>query len=239
MPEDDPSPALPPDPALLNRQPKCFKPVFRIVIWGTVLFMLLAFLPVFFGFYRSRDLTIGHRATAQNNAGQIYYALISFDEDYGCFPNEETATLVHQKYPTEIDLSGSSSNALLRQLFVSENEYSESIYYVRVPGAKKPDGNMSRGHLLEKGEVGYAYISGLSTADDSSSPLLLTPLIPGTTKLDPEPFNGKAVVLQIDKSVVVYEIQSDGHIYRDGIDLLSPKHPVWKGKAPDIRYPEL
>ena len=40
-------------------------------------------------------------------------------------------------------------------------------------------------------------------------------------------------------SVRTYEIQKDGHIYEKGIDLLSPKHPVWKGKAPDIRYPEL
>jgi hypothetical protein len=84
----------------------------------------------------------------------------------------------------------------------------------------------------------FSYVSGLSTKDDPTTPIVLTPLISGTTKFDPKPFKGKAVVLKIDKSVEVYENQKDGHIYRDGIDLLSPKHPVWKGKAPDIRYPE-
>ena len=26
--------------------------------------------------------------------------------------------------------------------------------------------------------------------------------------------------------------------YQRGVDLLSQKQPIWKGKAPDIRYPE-
>lgn len=64
-------------------------------------------------------------------------------------------------------------------------------------------------------------------------------MISGTTKFDPENFRGYAVVLRTDNSVRSYKIEKDGHIYDDkGIDLLSPKHPIWKGKKPDIRYPE-
>jgi hypothetical protein len=39
-------------------------------------------------------------------------------------------------------------------------------------------------------------------------------------------------------NVRTYDIHKDGHVYDKGINLLSPKHPVWKGKPPDIRYPE-
>jgi hypothetical protein len=94
------------------------------------------------------------------------------------------------------------------------------------------------GEALKKGEVGFSYITGLSFKDDPLTPIVLTPLIPGTTKFDPKPFNGKAIVLHIDNSVRTYDINKDGHVYDKGIDILSAKHPIWKGKAPDIRYPE-
>jgi len=65
------------------------------------------------------------------------------------------------------------------------------------------------------------------------------PIIPGTTKFDPKPFGGRAIALRVDNSATHYEIQEDGHIYLDGINLLSPEHPVWKGTIPDIYYPDL
>lgn len=70
------------------------------------------------------------------------------------------------------------------------------------------------------------------------TPIVLTPLIPGTTKFDPEPFKGKAIKLRINQSALTYDIHKDGHVYDKDIDILSAKHPVWNGKAPDIRYPE-
>jgi hypothetical protein len=225
------------EPAFLNRQPKWSRPAFYGLIFLSGIFLCMPvaqkLLTAFF---------VQHKHTPwqqpRSNAGQLWYALTGFNEEYGSFPNEKTATLVEKDFPTNTDLSVSSSNALFRQLFVSDQVDSEEIFFTKTPGSIRPDGDTTPGHLLEKGEVGFAYISGLSGTDDPTSPLLLAPLIPGTTKFDPKPFKGKAVVLKIDKSVEVYENQKDGHIYRDGIDLLSPKHPVWKGKAPDIRYPE-
>ena len=101
-----------------------------------------------------------------------------------------------------------------------------------------PDGIIIPSEALKKGECGFAYISGLPIAGNPNRPIILTPLIPGTTKFDPKPFDGKAIVLHIDNSVTTFEIKKDGTIHDKHGDILSPNHPFWNGKAPDIRYPE-
>jgi hypothetical protein len=113
------------------------------------------------------------------------------------------------------------------------------MFYAKISGSRKPDGVISPGHALEKGEVGFGLVSSLSTAGNPARITVFCPIIPGTTKFDPKPFGGRAIALRVDNSATHYEIQEDGHIYLDGINLLSPKHPIWKGKAPDIRYPDL
>ena len=177
-------------------------------------------------------------AEAISNARSFGLALVEFDGEYKTFPNDSTAIRVMEGSDSSFDVSGTSSNRLFRQLFAGNLTQSEVSFYAKIPGTHKPDGIVTPTEALKKGEVGFSYISGLSSKDDPATPLVLTPLIPGTTTFDPEPFNGKAIVLQIDCTVKVYSIQKDGHIYRDGIDLLSQKQPIWKGKAPDIRYPE-
>jgi hypothetical protein len=230
--------SLPPNPELLNRQPKWFKPAFYGAIVASVLFALVCLLlyPRFVGGRRGPH----HQGEATNNARQIGLALYEFDTDYGQFPIPTTRPLVEKDFSTAIDLSGTSSNALFRQLFATGLTLSEQMFYAKIKGSVRPDGLITPGNILEPGECGFSYISNLSSKDDPLTPLVLTPLIPGTTKFDPKPFKGKAVILHIDNSVRTYDIAKDGHIYDStGINLLSPKHPVWKGKAPDIRYPEL
>ena len=236
MPEEPTSPA--PNPTFLNRQPKWFKPVFYGAIVASILFVLgaLFLYPLIFrGGHRGGDQT-----EATSNAHQIGLALFEFEYEYGEFPNETTTGLVEKDFETAIDLTGTSTNALFRQLFAANITQFEQMFYAKIPGSRRPDSIITPGNILESGECGFSYISGLSTKDDPSTPIALTPLIPGTTTFDPKPFDGKAIVLRIDISVRTYEINKDGHIYDPGgIDLLSSKHPVWKGKAPDIRYPEL
>ena len=182
----------------------------------------------------------GHeQVRAHNNLRQIGLALFEFDTEYGQFPSPTTRPLVEKDFGTAIDLSGTTSNAIFRQLFAVGFTQSEQIFYANIPGTIRPDGDIAPGEALKKGEVGFSYISGLSSKDDPLTPLVIAPLVPGTTKFDPEPFKGEIVVLHIDNSVRTYPISVDGHVYDKGINLLSPKHPIWKGKAPDIRYPDL
>lgn len=176
---------------------------------------------------------------AFRNVGSFSLALYSFDDEYGSYPSDATISLVNENNEDhDYDLSGKSSNAAFRQLLAAGITESEIVLYAKIKGSIKPDGILSRGEALKKGEVGFSYISGLSTKGNPSTPIVLTPLIPGTTKFDPKPFKGKAVILHIDNTVHIYDIHEDGHVYDKGIDILSPKHPVWNGKVPDIRYPE-
>jgi hypothetical protein len=71
-----------------------------------------------------RDVNLRQRAARYdtretiNNARQLGLAFLEFDNDYGSFPHESTIPLVLKSHPTHgYDLSGSSSNALFRQLF--------------------------------------------------------------------------------------------------------------------------
>jgi hypothetical protein len=50
---------------------------------------------------------------------------------------------------------------------------------------------------------------------------------------------GKAIILRVDCSVQLLPIGEDGSVLLEGVELLSKDHPVWGGKAPDIRYPDL
>jgi hypothetical protein len=176
---------------------------------------------------------------ATNNLRQIGLALSVFEDEFGEFPNEDTAALVIMRHSgSSHGLNGSSSNALFRQLFAAEIIQSEVMFYARVPGVRKPDGVITPGKILQKGEVGFAYIAGLSSAGNPNRPIAFAPVIPGTRRFDPKPFEGNAVFLRIDNSVVSMKIRKDGHVHLDGIDILSPEHPIWDGKAPDIRYPE-
>lgn len=176
---------------------------------------------------------------ASSNGRQIGLALLEFETEYGSFPDAETAKIVTANNPGHgFDLSGKSSNALFRQLFAANITQSEAMFFAKTKDSKKPDGNISPGKLLAPREVGFGCIAGLSTAGNPSRPIAFCPIIPGTTRFDPEPFKGFAVIVRADNSVASMKIDKDGHAISEGKNILSADHPIWKGKAPDIRYPE-
>lgn len=218
----------------MNTEPKKSRSL-EFTLGLIILISLIAFVAIRIDAQKRRAI----QAEAFSNLRSFSLALYEFETDYGSYPNDATAAIVTKSFPDhDYDLTGKSSNAAFRQLLAAEIIPTEHTFYAKIKDSIKPDGNILPKQALKKGEVGFAYISGLSTVGNPSTPLVLTPLIPGTTQFDPKPFKGKAIVLHIDSTVRTYDIHEDGNIYDKGINLLSPKHPIWKGKAPDIRYPE-
>jgi len=167
------------------------------------------------------------QAEAVSNARQIGLALFFFEAEYGKYPDGSTISLVRAKTSTDLDLGTTSSNEFFRQLIASGMKPSEKIFYAKTAGVKKPDDVMIKGGALKKGECGFAYLAGLSSAGNPSRPLVVTPLIPGTDRFDPKKFDGKAIVLRIDNSVTSMTIGKDGKVMLLGKNLLDPTNPVW------------
>ena len=92
---------------------------------------------------------------------------------------------------------------------------------------------------MKKGECGFSYIAGLSSKGNPSRPLVVTPLIPGTTRFDPTRFHGKAIILRMDNSVSSIPINGAGHVMSNGMNLLDPANPIWGGEKFTIAWPEL
>lgn len=176
---------------------------------------------------------------ALNNARQIGLALIEFEAEYGSFPTAETRKKVEEATGAKLPADDNTSNSVFRQLIAAGIAGNEALFFAKIPGAKKGDNDAGAGKMLAKGENGFAYIAGLGTTGNPTRPLVVCPLVAGTANFDPKPFGGKALVLRIDGSVQMLPIGADGKVLVEGVELLSKDHPVWAGKAPDIRHPDL
>lgn len=176
-------------------------------------------------------------AEALNNVRQVKFALDGFAADHnGRFPDED----FHETYGT----SGSSSNALFRQLFVAGETESEVIFWVKdspVASANSPDNNFaSLAETLQAGENHWAYAHGLNYNSTPETPLILDPYKPGTDGFDPDLWSRKAIVLCVDGSAKTHHMRvSDDKVNNENdVDLFSPKAAVWYGSPPDLRQPE-
>ena len=175
---------------------------------------------------------------AVSHARQIGLALFEFNDEYGDFPNDDTAKAFAAVTETEW-IAGSSANDRFRQLIRCGMVQSEQLFYAKIPGVHKPDNLMDGDNALDQGECGFAYIGNLVTADGVPRPIAVTPLVSGTTRFDPQPFDGKAVVLWTDNSVKSMTIdRKSGQVMWNGRNLLDPAHPVWGGRPPVIALPE-
>ncbi len=176
---------------------------------------------------------------AVNNARQIGLALYGFQEKYGKFPDATTIVAVRQKTATDLNLGTKSANDFFRQLFATEIVASEEMFYAKIAGSHKPDNVFTKVEALNKGECAFGYFLGATQTDNPQRPILATPMIPGTDRFDPKPFDGKAVILKLDNSVTSVPINKNGHVIVDGKNLFDPTNPVWQGKPPVIAWPEL
>ncbi len=174
---------------------------------------------------------------ATSNARQIGLALFEFEAEYGSYPNPSTAPLVAEVDGTP-EITGNSSNDRFRQLFRAAITASEQMFYANADGVHKPDGDISGDEALSPGECGFGYIENVS-AKDSPRPIALAPFVLGSDRLDPVPFDGKAVVLWSDNSVRSLPIDRvSGEAELDGRNILDPTHPVWEGTPPVLLLPE-
>jgi len=180
-----------------------------------------------------------YQTEAVSNARQIGLALFEFETEFGSFPGLGTIAAVRTKTATDLDLGITSSNDYFRQLIASEITQSEPMFYAKINGSRRPDGDFTKGEALKTGECGFTYFLGAKITDNPSRPLVVTPMIPGTDRFDRKRFHGKAVVLKLDNSVTSYPINEDGHLMIAGRNIMDPGHPIWDGHAPVIAWPDL
>lgn len=202
-------------------------------VFGVLL--LLAFPLVIRGPHRRPDKT-----EALSNVKQIGLCLFEFDTEYGTFPDATTITAVQAHSSTPLTLGSTSSNAFFRQILADGISKSERIFWARTTATpKKPDDIFtSDATVLAPGECAFSYIAGLSSSGDPDTPVVVCPLIPGTTRFDPKPFDGKAIILRLDSSARAETIDKSGRVIVNGMDLFDPRQPFWHGKVPDIKWPE-
>lgn len=150
---------------------------------------------------------------AVNNARQIGMALFEFENEYGSFPDDTTATAVKDATDTAL-VSGNKSNDRFRQLMRAGIAQSEPMFYAKTGFTKKPDGIMTTDiQALAAGEVGFGILmdttKGLSAAGNPSRPIIAAPFkvaMDGT--FDSDFYDSKAVILRLDNSVTSLPIVS-------------------------------
>lgn len=161
---------------------------------------------------------------AVSNARQIGISLMDFDNEYGSFPDAETAIAVQTATETEL-VAGLTANDRFRQLIRAGIVESEAIFYCKTSFTRKPDGNFEGQEALGPGEVGFSFFTkadgeGLSSAGNSGRPILVAPTkesMAATGDFDPSPFDAKAVILKLDNSVTsVNIIKASGRILLNG-----------------------
>jgi hypothetical protein len=179
---------------------------------------------------------------AHHNLRSMSCALFEFDIEYGRFPDPSTISTVRENNESLLPLGKKASNDYFRQIIAAGIAGAETIFYAEIPGSHKPDNVLDPAHALAKGECGFSYIVGLSSKSNFARPLVVTPLIPGTNRFDPIPFNGHAIVLRVDDgpTVLVLPINELGEVIdSSGKHILDPANPIWGGEKPVIAWPDL
>ena len=182
----------------------------------------------------------GHdRLEILNNVRQVGLGLLEFEAEFGRFPDRSTIPLVQAATGTPLTLDDSSSNKLFRQLIAAGLKSEKPFWAKTAISPKKPDEVFGTdGTALRAGECGFAYIAGLRSSDASETPIVMAPLFKGKSTFDRSQFGGRAVGLFLDNSAKALPIEKDGRVLLNGMDIFDPRQPFWKGKAPDIKWPE-
>ena len=171
------------------------------------------------------------------NLRQIGILLFAFEEEYGRSPDATTIPAVRAATGTTLALGDSSSNELFRQLLATVGG-SEKIFWAKTATTPKKPNDVLGADALAPGECAFTYIAGLTYTGDPETPIVMAPVIRGTWKFDREAFGGRAIVLHLNGSATALPIDKNGDVILNGMNLFDPRQPFWRGKAPDIKYPE-
>jgi hypothetical protein len=180
------------------------------------------------------------RTEAISNGRQLHINLVEFSKKYDTFPSTETLrSMAAEKKSTEFPLI--TSNDYFRQFIVSGISKSDRIgwcHHPKVTGRKADDIVFPLDQAFAPGECGFSYVTGLSANSPPDMPVLLAPMIPGTTRFDPEPFKGKAIVVRVDGTVTSEAIKEDGRVNIGmGKTLFDHDALHWHGTTPYVVHP--
>ena len=154
----------------------------------------------------------GDTVRAMSNGKSLMLALTDFGNEFGSFPDRETAKKLIEIANTNLNLEGDHSNDYFRQLIAAGVVKSEESFYVQTPySRRKPDNNISGREALKAGEVGFGYIMNGEKAipgDDPKRVIVVAALLnaAATGEFDVSVMNEKALLVQIDQTVKMVSI---------------------------------
>jgi len=157
----------------------------------------------------------GDQIAAVRNGQSMILVLNEFANDYGSYPDKDTAKDVTTKTGSPLNLIGDTANDYFRQVIAAGILKSEDPFFAKSSvSTKKPDNVMTGSECLKGGEVGFGYImNGMSAIanDDPNRIIAVTPLLNGSAKgeFDSGPLDQKAVFVGVDSSVKALVIRQD------------------------------
>jgi prepilin-type N-terminal cleavage/methylation domain-containing protein len=160
----------------------------------------------------------GDQVVAMSNGRNLVLALTDFANEYGSFPDKETAKAVADNTGSPLTFNGDSANDYFRQLIAAGVVKSEEPFYSKSPySPKKPDNLYKGSEALKAGEVGFGYMMNGATGggvaipnDDPNRVIAVTPLLNASAKgeFDAGPLD-KAALVYLDQSVKMMTIRED------------------------------
>jgi hypothetical protein len=182
---------------------------------------------------------------AIENLRQIGLALFKFEAEYGGFPDDKTAAKLKEARGIKADLGTRTANDCFLLLIAAHLIEDPKVFTFEKPdppenheGHDHEEGHHHHHHHHSVEKCLFAFVSVPTAKGHPLKPLAVAPLIKGKTTFDPEALGGSAVILRLDKSVVIAPIDKDGRVMLEGMDLFDPGQAFWDGAVPPVKWPE-
>jgi prepilin-type processing-associated H-X9-DG protein len=174
-----------------------------------------------------KNMKSAARVEALSDLREIGRVLLDFESRYGKFPDDSTLPGIRTLDETGLIFGTKTSNDYFRQLLATVSR-SEKIFFTGIFTRSFYPDDILGPNALEKDECSFSYIPGLSSSSAHGTPVVMTPLVPGTQKFDPKPFGKMATVLFVDGSVRALPIDKNGDVILNGMNLFDPRQPFWR-----------